>query len=223
MPVCSVAPSGMKAAACSAIARSASVGGGSCEREGRLVGLDQQVDLVRVEGVEVVGRQAERRREALRDLDDAEAIGVLARAAQLRDRGAGVQREAAPAVGVGRRRGGRHHPRALLLQQRREAAKVGGGEGDVGSLVAQRALDRAVEAREVVHAGMLEDLRVDEQQRAVDAQLLPVVALAQRVEQRPRLARSQRDADACRGPRPGPRPRRGSAVSAIAGPYPAVV
>ena len=91
--------------------------------------------------------------------------------------GAGVQRQAAPAVGVGRRRGGRHHARRLLLEQRREAAEVGRREADV------RALRRAARARSgrrtPTGSGRWggEELGADEQQRAVDPQVLPVVAL----------------------------------------------
>ncbi len=72
----------------------------------------------------------------------------------LADRGAGVEREAAPPLVVGRRRDRRHHARRLLLQQRLEAAEVGGGEADVRAGVAKRALERAVEAGEVVDVGV---------------------------------------------------------------------
>ena len=50
---------------------------------------------------------------------------------------------------------------------------------------------------------MLEDLRVDEQQRPVDAQLLPVVALAERVEEAAGLARPEREPDGVAGLDPG--------------------
>ncbi len=92
-----------------------------------------------------------------------------------------------------RRRGGRrHHPGRLLLEHRLEAAEVGGGEADVGALVAQHALDRAVEARQVVDVRVVEERGEDEQQGRPDPQLLPVVPLAERLEQRRRLAGSER-------------------------------
>ena len=117
------------------------------ERQGRAVALDEDVDLVDVQRVPVLGLEPEGPRELLRDLDDEQALGVLGRADQLDRRASGVERERAPAVGVRRRRGGRHHARRLLLEQRREAAEVGGGEADVRALVAQRPLERAEEAR----------------------------------------------------------------------------
>src|SRR2546423_4014556 len=104
---------------------------------------------------------------------------------------AGVQREAAPPLLIGRGRRGRHYPRLLLGQQRLEAAEVGGGEADVRSRIAQHSLDWPEEAAEVVDLGMVEEPRADRQQRAVDAQLLPIVTLAQGGEQAGRLARAQ--------------------------------
>jgi hypothetical protein len=102
-----------------------------------------------------------------------------------------VQRKAAPALGVGGRGGGRHHAGVLLLQDRLEAPEVGGGEADVGALVAQRPLDRSVEPRQVVNLRVVEERGEDEEEGGSDPQLLPVNALAESLEQRRRLARSE--------------------------------
>ena len=82
---------------------------------------------------------------------------------------------------------------ASALEQRLEAAEVRGGEADVGARITQGALDRAEEARQVVHVGCENTSVPGEQQRAVDAQLGPVVALAERREELRRLARAERD------------------------------
>ena len=110
---------------------------------------------------------------------------------------------------VGGGGGGDHDPRRLLLEERREAAEVGGGEADVRARVAQGPLERAEEAGQVVDAGMVEELGADQQQRAVDPQLLPVGPLAERLQQRRRLPRPERDAQRVARARSGrpPRPR----------------
>ena len=164
---------------------------------------DQDVDLIDVDRVAVLGRQAQGAREVGRGLDHEQAGGIGARAAELLDRAAGVQREAAPARLVGRAGDRRHHPRRLLLEQRLEAAEVRRGEADVGAGVAQRALDRAEEAGEVVDVRMLEGLRPGEQQGAVDPQLRPIVALAERRHERRRLAGAERDPERVRRLEPG--------------------
>lgn len=195
MPVCSVAPSPMKVRACSAMARSTSVGSASGSADRRLLGLDEQVDLVAVDGVTVLGREAHRAREVGRALHDEQALGVGGGAVQLGARGAGMDRERAPAVGVGRGGGSRHHARAGVLHQRREAAEVCRGEGEVLAAVAQGALDRAPEARQVVDVGVLVGLAPDGQQRAVEAQVLPVIAPAERLQERRGLAGAQAEPD----------------------------
>jgi hypothetical protein len=159
------------------------------------VGLDQDVDLVDVEGVTVVREDPERPGELHRGLDDQQPLGIGACPPAFPGRRARVKGEAAPALGVGRAGRGRHHPRALRLEDRLEAAEVGRSEADVRSLVAQRALHRAEEAREEVNPGVGEELAPNRQQAAADAQLLPVLALAHGLEQGAGLAGPERDAE----------------------------
>ena len=166
----------------------------------------------------MVGRQAERGREPLGDLHDQQAVRILAGPAQLTDRAPGMERQAAPALAGGRGSHRRHHPRALLLQQRGEPAEVGRGEADVRAALAERALDRAEEAREVVHARVVEERGADQQQGAVDAEVLPVVPFAQRREERRGLAGAQRASQGCRaaaGAAPHPRASRQACADPI--------
>ena len=74
----------------------------------------------------VVGGEPAGAGEAPGDLDDQEALGVVPGAANLGRGAAGVQREAAPAVGVRRGGRGRHHPWVLLLQQGAKRRKSAG-------------------------------------------------------------------------------------------------
>ncbi len=114
-----------------------------------------------------------------------------------------MEREGAPALRVRRRRGRRHDAWALLLQERGEAAKVGRSERDVRALVAKRSLERAEEAGEVVNVLVVEELGADAEERAVDLEVLPVVALAERRHEVRRLAGGERDAERVRGKEAG--------------------
>ena len=134
-------------------------------------------------------------REALGDLDDEQAVRIAPRAVQLVDRAARVEREAAVAVAVRRRRDRRHHPRRLLREQRLEPAEVRRREADVRARVAQHPLERAEEPGQVVHVRVVEDVAADREQRAVDAQVLPVVAPAERLEELRRLPGAERDSE----------------------------
>ena len=58
----------------------------------------------------MVGQQAERARGVRVDLDDHDPFGIGGRPDQLAERGAGVQRQAQPAVVVGRRGQARPRP-----------------------------------------------------------------------------------------------------------------
>jgi hypothetical protein len=78
------------------------------------------------------------------------------------------------------------------LEQWSEAAKVRGRELDVGTHVPQRPLERTVEARQVVHTGSREQFGADREQRAVHAQIHPVLALAEGAHERRRLAGAER-------------------------------
>ncbi len=160
-----------------------------------VVALDEPVDLIDVQAVHVAGRQAARPGEGRRGLGEQNPLRVGAGPMQLLDGVPGVQGQRAVAVPVRRRDRRRHHPRGERLQQWREAAEVGGREADVGARVAQHALDRAEEAGEVVDVGVVEELGADREQCSVDAQLLPVGALAERRQQRPRLSGRQRHAE----------------------------
>jgi hypothetical protein len=102
-----------------------------------------------------------------------------------------MQRQRAPTVCVGRRCDRRHHPRGLGLKQRTEAAEIRGGELDVGARIPQRPLEWTVETGEVVHAGTREQFGTDREQRAVDAKIRPVLALAERTQERGRLTGPQ--------------------------------
>jgi hypothetical protein len=94
-----------------------------------------------------LGRETERPREIRGDLDDEQPLGIGTGASELRHGPAGMQREAAPALLVGRRGDGRHGARGLRLEKRLEAAKVGGDEAQVLALVAKRPLDGSEEPR----------------------------------------------------------------------------
>ena len=167
MPVCSVAPSGTND--CDVlgdrpldVARRRVV-----DRERLAVALDEDVDLVDVEGVPVVGRQSR----GARVTGSAPRRRATARGRRRRDAvrptdAPGVQRQAAPPVAVGRRRGSAHHAGRHRLEQRSEAAEVGGREADVGAAVAEQPLDRAVEPAEVVDVRVGEQLGQHRQQRA---------------------------------------------------------
>ena len=114
--------------------------------ERRALALDQDVDLVDLQGVQVLGRHAEGARVVGRGLHHEQTLRVGRRADHLGGRAAGVKGERAPALGVGRGGGGRHHARALFLEQRGEAAEVRGRERDVRARIAERPLERAEEA-----------------------------------------------------------------------------
>ena len=105
-PSASVQPSWTKVAACAAIACSTADAGGSIERERRPVALDDHVDRVHVHAVRVLGRESERAREVRVRLDDEQPVRILGRALHLAHRRARVQRQAHPAVGIGRCRAG---------------------------------------------------------------------------------------------------------------------
>ncbi len=135
--------------------------------------------------------QPERARVGVGDLDNEQPIRIGARAVQLADRATGVKRQRAPAVGIGRRRDSGHHARALSFEQWPKAAEVRGDEPDVGAAVAQRPLERTEEARQVVDAVAREQFGEYRDQRAVDAQIGPVIAFAECAHERGRLAGAQ--------------------------------
>ncbi len=197
MPVCSVAPSGTKTRTSSAMARSTSVGTGSSRTKGSFVGLDQDVDLVDVQGVGVL-TQAERAGEGGLRFDDEEPVGVGPGPVELLDGGAGVQGQAAPTVGVGE--GGRrgHDPGRLGLQDRDEAPEVRRGEAEVCPRVPQHPLEGPEEAAQVVDVRVGEDVAEHGQQPAVDAEVGPVGPGAQGLQEGDGLARPQRDAERVR-------------------------
>ena len=83
---------------------------------------------------------------------------------------------------------------ACRFEQRPEAPEVRGRELDVGAGCQQRPLERTEEARQVVHAGPREQFGADREQRAVHPKVGPVLALAERTQERGRLAGAERDA-----------------------------
>ena len=163
------------------------------ERERRAVALDDHVDRVHVHAVRVLRREAERAREVRVRLDDEQPVRVFARALHLAHRRARVQREAHPAVGVGRRRAGCDDARCELLGDGHEPAEVGGHELDAGAAVDEHPLGRPEEAADVADSGPAEQGVEVEQQRTEDVEVLPVVALPQRVQERRRVAGTERD------------------------------
>ena len=203
MPVWIVHPSWMNALALRAIAASTSVTGASGRTNGCDVALHEHVDLVDVDAVRVLRLDAVGARQPRVGLDDEQPVGVGAGPAQLVDRRAGVQREAQVAVGVDRRRRGRDDARCDPLGDEREATEVGRHELDVGTRREQEPLGRAHEAGAQLHPRLGEHrVQVDEE-RAVDDEILPVVALPQRVQERRGLARTERDPEGV--PRPDQR------------------
>ena len=94
--------------------------GGRClasrQSKGRVRRTHQHVDLVDMQRVAVLFAQPERARVGVGHLDDEKPIRVGARAVQLANRAARVQRQGAPAVGVGRSCDRRHHPWGLGLR-----------------------------------------------------------------------------------------------------------
>ncbi len=136
------------------------------------------------------------------NLDDEQRVGIGARTAQLADRATRVQRKGAPAVGIGRGRDGRHHARRLPFEQRTEASEVRRREADVGSGIPKRTLERSEEARRVVDVRSREQFGTDREQRAVDAQIRPVIALAKHAQERGRLSWAERHPQGVRGLEP---------------------
>jgi hypothetical protein len=169
------------------------LGGLTFGQRERCVGrADQDVDLVDVQCMAVLA-EPESPWVGIRYLDDEHAFGIGPGAAQLTDRAAGMQRQGAPAVGIGRCSDRRHHPRRLPLEQRAEAPEVRGREPDVGARIPQRPLQRTEETREIVNALAREQFGENREQRAVDPQIRPVLPLAQRAQERGRLAGTQRN------------------------------
>ena len=170
--------------------------GGLCvtsrQCQGRVCRAHQHVDLVDVQRVAMLFAEPERPRVGVGDLDDEQPFRVGARAVQFADRAACVQRQGAPTVGVGRRRDRRHHPRGLGLQQWTEATEVRGGELDVGTHVAQGPLERTVRSRTGNGRRTGEQFGADGEQRAGDAKIRPVLALAQGTQERRWLAGPER-------------------------------
>ena len=80
----------------------------------------------------------------------------------------------------------------LSFEQRPEATEVRGCESDVGACVPQRPFERTEEARQVMHARPREQFGKNREQRTVDAQICPVLALTQRAQERRRLAGPKR-------------------------------
>ena len=98
-----------------------------------------------------------------------------------------VQRQAHPAVGVGRRRR-RRHDAARDGTARRSGEKRRKSDGTNSTLAPesrQEPLGRPEEAGEEAHAGLGEQRVEVDQQRAEHLELLEVVALAERVQERP--------------------------------------
>ena len=181
MPVCSVAPSGMKARACSAIAR---------------VDLDRARRRA-ARSARPRSRRARRsRRRAARGGGRAAAPKVRGKRSETSTTSArsgsrprrGAARPIVPPAcsdsehqpsRVGRRGGRRHDARRLRA---RAAARSGGSPPaaklDVRARVAQRALDRAEEARQVVDPRCGRARVPTASSAPSTAQVLPVVALA---------------------------------------------
>jgi len=103
---------------------------------------------------------------------------------------------------VGRSGRGRHDARRKLLGDRHEAAEVGRDELDVCAAIAQRSLGRPEEPAAQTDAGLREDCVQVEEQRAEHLEPLPVVALAQRMQQPVRRARTQRNRQGVGRPKP---------------------
>ena len=188
----------MKRSACWAIWSETGIGRLLGKLARRAVAGDQQIDLARHERMRMLGRKPERARKARAGFDHQQAFRVGAAALQLRHRGACVQREAGAAGGVERRRAGRHHPRRELARDPGEAPEIGRDEAHVVAGLAQRALDRPEEAREQAHSGTREEPVRMREQRREDGQLSPVVALAERVQERRSAGRGRAAPRACR-------------------------
>ena len=99
------------------------------DREGRAIGLDQQIDLVDMQAMGVVGFDSEGARKVLAHLHDEQPIGIGAGAMQLLDGGAGVHRQAHPAIDGGRSRCG-HDTWVEVIEHGSEPAEVGRHEVD---------------------------------------------------------------------------------------------
>jgi hypothetical protein len=160
----------------------------------RLVALDEDVDRVERERVDVLAAPVGAG-EVLAHLDDQQPVGIGRGPAHLSHVGAGVQGQAHVPVGVRERPGGDHHPRGQRREEREEPAEVGGREPDVGAAVAQQPFERPVEPAQVVDVRMGEEVGQHREQRAVDPQVLPVRAAAQRLDERRRLSGPERHPD----------------------------
>ena len=126
--------------------------GGLGEVDGLRIGFHEDVDLVDVQPVRVVGLHPEGAGERLGVLGDQDAVRVGSAAMELVDGRPGVEGEAEVAVVVRRCHGGGHDVRCQRLDDRPESSEVGGDVGDVGAAVAEEPLRRAVEAAPVVDA-----------------------------------------------------------------------
>lgn len=204
MPVCRVAPSGTKARTCSAMARSG-VGGRRVLGDDRgLAALDAHVDLVEVHRVHVVAH-AVGAREGRADLHHKQALGVGRGLADLADAGAGMERQAHAAVGVGR--GGRrgHDARRVGFEDGCEATEVGRCEPDVGAAVAQESFERSEVPAEVVHVGVGEEIGEHREEGATDAEVLPVAPAPECLQEGGRLAGAEGHGEAVLGEQEGGR------------------
>ena len=131
----------------------------------------------------MVGRQPDGAREVRARFDDAETIGIGGRGLELADARTGVEREAHPAVGVGRRSGRRHHARPDLLEHRCEAAEVGGHELDPGPAGEHEPFGWSEEAGPHRHARSEQDLVEVRHQGAEQPEVVPRLACSQCVHQ----------------------------------------
>ena len=162
------------------------------------VALEDDVDLVEVESVWVVGQQPERAREVRGVLDHQHPVGVCAGMVKGVHRRPGMQREAAEPVSVGCGCRGGHDPWRERLDDRGEPPEVGGHVLHVRSAVTQEALSRPEEPTAVVHCGVREHRVQICQQRTERLQVHPVVATAERVQQGAGVRRAEPDRERVR-------------------------
>ena len=164
------------------------------ERERRPVADHEHVDLVDVHAVRVLGSDAERARQVRVRFDDQQPVRIRGRALHLgaRSRPRAARGSSSPSASgsaavVATTRGANC---SAIVTNRRKSA---GTNSMSRAAVDQDPLGGPEEAADIAHARLGEQRVEVEEQRAEHVEVFPVVAFTERVQQRRRLTRPQRD------------------------------
>ena len=172
------------------------------ERERCGIGFHEHVDQVQRDGVVEAGGQARRAGQLRVDLDDQEAVWVLAGTEQLGPGRADVQRQVHRPAG-GRRRLGHHDPWREPCQDRCHLTEPSGHQLHLVTHGEQESLRRSEEATAVAHPGFGEHVVDVEAEGAPEDEVLPVVAPTERTEEGIGVRRPEPESDAVGRPDQG--------------------